>query len=194
MSEKERVDPRVKRTRALLQSALTDLLRQKPLRKIQVKEIAAHAEVSRYAFYAHFDTKEELLFSYIDDIFATINQKLQESASQPDQFAAKTLIMLMFQLWEEQIEALQWIMQVENKDLLLARFRSHIAILWSSVEAHPDTHPAEYLKRDPEYAIDFVAGGSYMLLRRWTKEKPRLSAEEMGSLVFEFIVGMGIIN
>ena len=60
----ERVDPRVKRTRQLLERALLDLLREKDLQAITVCDIAEQATVNRATFYAHFETKYAL-FDYI---------------------------------------------------------------------------------------------------------------------------------
>ena len=77
MSKKQKVDRRVRRTRALLQNSLLDLLQKKRLAKIQIKEITEHADLSRQAFYLHFDSKEELLFSYLDDVFAQIHQVIE---------------------------------------------------------------------------------------------------------------------
>ncbi|MBI1256908.1 MAG: TetR family transcriptional regulator [Chloroflexi bacterium] len=56
-----KVDPRVKRTRQLLQKALMDLLEEQPFHTITVQDIAARAEVNRATFYAHFEDKFALL-------------------------------------------------------------------------------------------------------------------------------------
>lgn len=57
----EKLDPRVKRTRQLLQQALMDLAHEKPLDSITVQDIAARAEVNRATFYAHFEDKYALM-------------------------------------------------------------------------------------------------------------------------------------
>ncbi len=56
-----KIDPRVKRTRGLLQHALMDLAGEKPLGSITVQDIAARAEVNRATFYAHFEDKHALM-------------------------------------------------------------------------------------------------------------------------------------
>ncbi len=56
-----KIDPRVKRTRGLLQQALIDLAHEKPLDNITVQDIAARAEVNRATFYAHFEDKYALM-------------------------------------------------------------------------------------------------------------------------------------
>ncbi|HVO70331.1 MAG TPA: TetR/AcrR family transcriptional regulator [Aggregatilineaceae bacterium] len=56
-----RLDPRVKRTRQLLQRALAELLSEKTFQNITVQDIAERAEVNRATFYAHFQDKYALL-------------------------------------------------------------------------------------------------------------------------------------
>jgi len=54
-------DPRVKRTRQLLQQALMDLLQEKGLQAITVQDIAERATLNRATFYAHFTDKYDLI-------------------------------------------------------------------------------------------------------------------------------------
>lgn len=61
-----RLDPRVERTRALLQDALLRLARERPLDDISVADIADAATVNRTTFYQHYVDKETLLADAID--------------------------------------------------------------------------------------------------------------------------------
>ena len=55
------MDPRIRRTRELLQQALAKLLESKEFEKISVHDIAASATVNRATFYAHYPDKFALL-------------------------------------------------------------------------------------------------------------------------------------
>src|SRR5476651_1713408 len=57
----ETVDPRIKRTRVLLQQALGKLLESKDFDKISVQDIAEGATVNRATFYDHYTDKFALL-------------------------------------------------------------------------------------------------------------------------------------
>ena len=57
----EQVDPRVRRTRRLLQQALDKLLQTKDFESISVQDIAEAATVNRATFYDHFADKFALL-------------------------------------------------------------------------------------------------------------------------------------
>ena len=56
-------DPRVKRTRKLLQQTLLDLLGEKSFDAITVQDIAERSTLNRATFYAHFEDKYDLLDS-----------------------------------------------------------------------------------------------------------------------------------
>lgn len=56
-------DPRVKRTRHLLQRTLLDLMREQSFQAITVQDIAERSTLNRATFYAHFEDKYDLLDS-----------------------------------------------------------------------------------------------------------------------------------
>jgi AcrR family transcriptional regulator len=57
----ETLDPRVRRTRELLQSALGKVLKEKEFEKISIQDIADAATLNRATFYDHYDDKFALL-------------------------------------------------------------------------------------------------------------------------------------
>ncbi len=59
-------DRRVRRTRRRLKEALLALLREKGYGRITVQELTERADVARSTFYAHFDSKDDLLFDGFD--------------------------------------------------------------------------------------------------------------------------------
>jgi AcrR family transcriptional regulator len=63
------VDPRVRRTRQLLQQALLELMQEKRFASVTVQDIAERASVNRATFYAHFADKYDLLDFIIREQF-----------------------------------------------------------------------------------------------------------------------------
>jgi AcrR family transcriptional regulator len=62
-------DPRVKRTRKLLQDALMELLGERSFQSISVQDIAERATLNRATFYTHFEDKYALVDYMIRDMF-----------------------------------------------------------------------------------------------------------------------------
>jgi AcrR family transcriptional regulator len=63
----DRIDRRVRRTRAALQQALIELLPCKPYEQITVEDICAAGDIGRSTFYAHYRGKEDLQRAAIGD-------------------------------------------------------------------------------------------------------------------------------
>src|ERR1700748_2577694 len=70
------VDPRIRRTRVLLQDALFNLLKSNPFESITVQDITTEETVSRATFYSHFVDKHDLLNSMTETRFqALLNER-----------------------------------------------------------------------------------------------------------------------
>jgi AcrR family transcriptional regulator len=85
-------DPRVKRTRQLLQRAFLSLMMEGRFRDITVQEIADRATVNRATFYAHFEDKFDLLDSAIRERF---KQKLAAQLGAESTWSRESLRVLI---------------------------------------------------------------------------------------------------
>ncbi len=81
LPKSEKLDPRVVRTRQLLQQAFAALLNEKELQDITVQDIAARAGVNRATFYAHFTDKYALLNESVRESFQETLQGYQLNES-----------------------------------------------------------------------------------------------------------------
>jgi len=65
------LDPRVRRTRKLIEDAFRALLAERPYGEISVADVASRATINRATFYAHFDNKEHLAIAVMGGDFDT---------------------------------------------------------------------------------------------------------------------------
>ena len=68
------------------------------------------------------------------------------------------------------------------QQVLLERLRGYVETTTATVDAGTGVEPDE---RTHSYVVDFVAGGSYLLLTRWIASGMPTPAEEMGLLLYE---------
>ncbi len=57
----EKLDPRVKRTRQLIEQAFMDIINEKGFQEVTVQDITERAGINRATFYSHFEDKYDLL-------------------------------------------------------------------------------------------------------------------------------------
>jgi AcrR family transcriptional regulator len=66
------LDPRVRRSRQRLQEALMQLLEEQAYADISITDITRRADLARVTFYQHFESKEALLLSVVEDFFVRL--------------------------------------------------------------------------------------------------------------------------
>ena len=181
---KSKVDLRVKRSRRLLKEALLQLMKQKSFRDIQVTEIADQAQVARPTFYLHYQSKQELLLSHVDDVFNEFYEALSATFGN-DQTDPKQQNVMMFQYWERYADILRLVIEADIHDEFRTRMRGYFS------QAIAQFAPEDLKTDDPrmEFIIDFISGGAYSLLTQWIMSDMPYSAEQMGALFHELTGG-----
>jgi AcrR family transcriptional regulator len=91
-SPTRKVDPRVKRTRQLLQQAFNELMQEKGFSAISIQDIAERATINRATFYAHFEDKYQLLDYIIQEQF---QQMVENKLPQIPRWEESTLRILI---------------------------------------------------------------------------------------------------
>jgi AcrR family transcriptional regulator len=71
-----RPDRRIERTRRLLETALVELIHDKPYGEITVQDITDRADVGRTTFYFHYKDREELLAGSIQAMIADMTGRV----------------------------------------------------------------------------------------------------------------------
>jgi len=128
------MDRRQKKTREAVFRAFTELLETAPYSKITVQEIIDRADVGRTTFYAHFETKDDLLKSLCTRIFDHVfsadlmKEKTHDFSEQHDTGAMITHILYHLQ---EYMDYLPGILTGESREIFMDSFRTHLRELFS---------------------------------------------------------------
>ncbi|MGB8214804.1 MAG: TetR/AcrR family transcriptional regulator [Anaerolineales bacterium] len=185
MSRKPGADMRAQRSRKWLYEALLQLMKEKPFRDIQITEIADRAQVARPTFYLHYRSKEELLLSQVDVVFAEFLEELSHAIAAGNDDRLKYSI-LMFQYWERNAETLRTVMQAALHEEFRERLRKYFSLVVSQLTTLDGTPKPD--EQTAEFIVDFESGGAYQLLTKWIERGMPYSAGQMGSLFYQLVV------
>ena len=172
-------DRRIQRTRALLLSALLDLIVEKGYEEVTVQDIVDRANVGRSTFYKHYLDKRELLLSGVDGLRAFLIQ--QRPALRSSMATCEGLLTFSLPLFQHVQENLRFcrallsphsaaIVEPQIQRILADLVQEELAVCVSSgaVQAVP-------LDVVVQYTVSAFLG-----LMRWWMEQPRpCPAEEI---------------
>jgi len=176
----ESVDPRIRRTRQLLQQALEKLLESKDFDKISVQDIADQATVNRATFYDHYDDKHALLVAMVGCRF---HQLLADREVQFDGTCAAALKALVLAV----TEYLTRMQGPEGKRELQPHMESAMIavvrlILMEGLKKHPPKNGI---------TVELVAAAAswalYGTVKEWANTPSRCPADELASTVMAIV-------
>ena len=126
------LDRRQKKTRAAIFKALQNLLERKPYSSITVQEIIDAANIGRSTFYAHFETKDDLLHCLCSDIFHHVFTELLPQ--EEDTLDVKNLELklghILYHLKENPVN-IHGIIAADGDGLFMAYFKQYLTQLFS---------------------------------------------------------------
>lgn len=164
----------------MLRDALFQLIEEKGFESLTVQEILDRANVGRATVYTHFDNKEDLLISGLDQLQETLKQRQRE------------VLTRSFKLEERLLTFSQEVFAHTEKHRYLFRSlsadRTDVAIqrVWHKMlldlvrEDVKSTFPNEQPNSDE--LVHFITGALFGLLMWWFEGSTRISAREMNAI------------
>ena len=181
----KKTDPRIIRTRKLLQEATLALSAEKPYSKISISDITERAGVARPTFYLHYKTKDEVIVDYLDGIFKSYLDEITPYLQQKNGgiYAQK-----LFEQVERNSALLRPLLDPDLSNILISRFSDYIAyvsqtLIQKGIIAIPDPSP-EYLN---EFLVAGIAGYFYSVLLVWLEKGMPYTPEQMTAFLIPFI-------
>jgi AcrR family transcriptional regulator len=175
------VDRRIQRTRQLLHGSLMALIQEKGFEALSVQDIIDRANVGRATFYAHFDSKEDLLASGIENLRESLRQRqrqpLAARGSDEGLFAFSRELFTHANEHRPVFQAMVGkrsgaVVQQMLQKMLVDLVREEVRATWAE-RAH-DT-PVEAVSQ-------FIGGGLFGLLIWWGNGKMRMAVEEVDAM------------
>ncbi len=180
----EKLDPRVKRTRSLLEQSFMDVVAQKGFQSVSVQDITDKAGVNRATFYAHFPDKYALLDYSVRQGF---RQELEKRTLNVCTFSMDNLRALIVTVCEFISNA------SSHCNPSSSQFES---VMETQVKAQVQELIQNWIQKlgtdtDPKIAATAASWAIYGLAQQWShdRNKKRPSAEKFTDQILPLIAG-----
>jgi AcrR family transcriptional regulator len=169
-------------TRMALRDSLMELLEDKPISKITVKELCERADINRTTFYAHYDSPADLLVQIEDETLAWANEKIMDMLGKPDR---RETISDMEEIFTYLIENSSYMKVLLSERGDVSFQKRLFELIYLSCDLAP--LQAAKVKDDElrEYYLVFAVSGSIGLIQQWLKDGPVKSAKEMAEIIYD---------
>lgn len=181
-----RPDRRSQRTRQLLSNALIALMLEKPYHDITVQEIVERANVGRSTFYAHYQSKDDLLPSEGGRLIEELSHTLGLEQMKPNQLLPSLELFHHAQQFYPLYRAVIW---QQGLDVV---YKSVQDVLSQSVQNRLDSLINQQ-KSSVSFTLlsNYVASTFLTLLKWWLDNHMSYSPERMDEL-FQQLVMPGV--
>ena len=180
------MDRRQQKTRKAIFEALSNLLKVKRFEHITVQEIIDTANIGRSTFYAHFETKDDLLKSMCTDIFhhiftSELPQESEYDFSQGKQNLELKLGHMLYHLQENKSN-LKGILNGESSELFLQFLKQYLYDLF-------DRYKEEFNPAIPkDFLLHYLAASFAEVVKWWMIEDTKHSPED---IAYFFMIMIG---
>ncbi len=144
------MDRRQKKTRQAVFDAFTSLLEKKSYSNITVQEIIDEADIGRSTFYAHFETKDELLRALcteiFDHVFSTeLEKERTHDFSQRCGVVEAEITHILYHLQDSR-RYIRSILSSESGELFMRYFKEHLEKLFENAVGEQNADiPRDYM-------------------------------------------------
>lgn len=162
---------RVRMTKLLLKQSLIELMREKSINEISIKDICCGADINRSTFYRHYNSQFELYDEILDDITKDIGEIYINYSS--DDYTAQSFL----------TEILKYIELHRDTFLVILSDNSNISMgetFNRFTNRFIDLQNAGELKI---YIIQFIAAGMTSFIWTWLNKENRRSAEDVAPVI-----------
>ena len=188
------MDRRQEKTRKAIFEAFTALLAEKNYSSITVQNIIDAADVGRTTFYAHFETKDDLLKSLCEELFGHIVSSALDSAHThglySDASAPKSVFCHLLQHLKKNDRNITGLLSCGSSGLFLRYFRSSLDELVRGliVFRKPELCPGV----PDDFLVNHITGSFVEMVLWWIEGGLRETPEELDRYFCAVIEPCGI--
>lgn len=166
------VDRRIQKSKKYLSDAFIALILEKGYEAVTVQEIIDRANVGRSTFYAHFESKEQLLFS----LLGTMNEKIKDGID----------FEMLFNHCADNFQIAKAMLGKKGGDLIIGHIRDVMSLkIAKDLKRDSSKSKSEQLKI--YFTSEALSAALVSYLTNWLDEDMPYSSEEMSAKCNELV-------
>ncbi len=175
------MDRRQKRTRAAVFSAFSELLSEKSYSRVTVQEIIDRADIGRTTFYAHFETKDDLLKALCGELFDHIIRSAMDCTHThglcTDGSVPESIFCHLLQHLQENDYNILGLLSGESSEMFLRYFKDSLNGLIRTQYIPLRRQRNTMVPQD--FLVNHISGSFVEMVLWWIKGKRKLPPEEL---------------
>ena len=175
------MDRRQQKTRTAIFSAFTSLLAEKSYSKITVQEIIDAANVGRTTFYAHFETKDDLLKELCEELFGHIIGSAMDCTHThglySDGSAPESVFCHLLQHLQENDRNIIALLSCESSEMFLRFFKGSLNELVRSQFINQNRKANTDIPED--FLINHISGSFVEMVLWWIRGHRKQTPEDL---------------
>ena len=178
-------DRRVRRTKKLLTQALTQLLQEKQINEITVKELTDLADMNRGTFYLYYKDMFDMLEKIEDGMFEALDAIVSLHEHDDVSQQTKPILLDLFRFIQDNQEMCRVLLSPHGDMNFLHRLNEEVRE--KCLKAWPNIRK-EKGEADFDYHYSFVVFGCAGIIRAWVNRNCSESAEKMAEMAYGMIL------
>ena len=178
-------DRRVRRTKKLLTQALTQLLQEKQINEITVKELTDLADMNRGTFYLYYKDMFDMLEKIEDGMFEALDAIVSLHEHDDVSQQTKPILLDLFRFIEDNQEMCRVLLSPHGDMNFLHRLNE--VVREKCLRAWPNIRK-EKGEADFDYHYSFVVFGCAGIIRAWVNRNCPESAKKMAEMAYGMIL------
>ncbi len=176
-------DRRIRKTKKLLKESLIELMNEKKVKDITIKDITERADLNRGTFYLHYLDIYDLL-SQIEDEIITNLTALLKTFNETQTLSSYELLEQLFNYLYENKEIFRVLLYTNSDTQFLNKLQTLIKTmgLYTLQNVYKDSPPIVYT-----YFLSFISSGVIGMVEHWFENGMTLTPSEMASMVNQMI-------
>ena len=178
----EKIDRRIRKTRALLIQGLIKLMQEKDIKDISVKELADLCDINRGTFYLHYCDIYDMVEKLEDDLFEEFAQIIDKDLADKTHLSSPHDVLLdLFIALNHNREIAQVLIGPHGDLTFVNRLKEMVKVRLKSILENDSPHQGY------EYYCDFVVSGFIGIFEAWLQSEAPLPPERMAELCSHMI-------